>query len=247
MSAGAPAPISKLQHRLEVLERQLHHTRQQLDAIVTRQALLGKPEQLRLVHTYKSEGSYPAPVGNTFDIRFLDGALDTWSPGERTATYTERSATGQSVATTFDKRWILPAKTCVAALLNNKWWIVAGPGLSYFGRLNGSLSQGSSASMQVLDYNGTRLIDSSYDMTVYDYFLNASDTALEAKTKVKVDMLFPGRYYVTAAGCDVDSNADTVYQEQLDWLASLLQLLGAGSLSQQQTAQRPAAMQPPLT
>lgn len=253
MSAGAPIPLRNLQHRLEHLERDLIETRQQLASVQARQALLTQGEQLRFVKTGKYEGEYPSgtgdPVGNTFPIRFCDADLGTsWFYGAHSPTFPPRSATKQAYACAFDKRFILPDQDCLAVLLNEHWWILAGPGQFYFGRLNAEVSQGGGATMQLLNWNGTKLIDTDFDLAVYDYFLNAGDDPLEPKTKVLAQLIYPGRYYITAAGCDVDSNADELYQAESSWLTSMAQpfLAGLDAGSQSPAVQLPAVTQPPL-
>jgi hypothetical protein len=250
---GVPIAIPDPERRLAALELELRQLRHQVALHDARSAATRPPEQTKFVKTWRSS-SYPSgvgdPVGNTFDIRFCDAALDTaWNPGAHTLNYTPRSATKQAVATTFDRRFVLPDEICLAVLLNGHHFITAGPGLFYFGRLNSSLVKDGSSTIQLLRWNGTKLIDTDFDLTVRDCFLNATDDALAAKTKVLCHMLYPGRYYVTAAGCDVDSNADVIYQAELGWLegsGSMSPLL-ANPASTQGPAQRIASTtQPPL-
>jgi hypothetical protein len=110
--------------RLETLEREVARLAQVAGRTATREPNQGFPPQIRLAETWSSlPENYPAS-GNTFDIRFLDGALDVWSPGQRTATYTPRSLTTQTVAHVVDDRWF-PRLTRVRVLQQNrKWWIL---------------------------------------------------------------------------------------------------------------------------
>lgn len=210
--AGAPVPSSNLQHRVAQLERELRRERQRLDRLFEiRGAATIAPQQIRSVRTWLNpEVTYPSAPANTFDIRFTDLSMSAWTIGEHTVTYSPRSDTGQTTAATFDGRWILPGKDCIAAMLNGKWWIIDGPGLHYVCRLNGSLTKGSSVGADIIDHNGTKEIDSGYDLTVRDWYHNTGGT-LPTNTKVDVFMLFPGKYYVLGAGCAADSNSDSVY------------------------------------
>lgn len=213
--SGAPGAITAVQHRVELLERQLRHQREQLDKLIDlRSALAATPQQVRLVRTYASTPeSYPTPPANTFDVRFLDTALDVWSPGNRTPTFSARSESRQTTASTYDGRFILPDKDCVAALLNEHWWIVDGPGLHYHGRLLAALSKDGSASMEIIEWNGTKYIRTGFTVTVYDRYLNTGKT-LADRTKVDVRLEYPGRYDVVNAYCAADDNEDSVYDEE---------------------------------
>lgn len=208
--SGIPANISNLQHRLELVERELRHAQQLLQA-VARVGAVNTAQQVRVVKTYASTPeSYPAPPANTFDIRFIDTALNLWSPGTRTPTLTPRSDDAQSIASTLDQRFILPDKICVAALLNEHWWIFEGPGLEYFGRTKSSVGKGGSVTIDILDYDGTKWLNTPFDLEVNDKFLNA-EQSLDTKTKVQVRMEYPGKYFIVNALCDADDTDDAEY------------------------------------
>lgn len=117
-------PHASLESRLEALERENAEFRQQLARFAAREPAPAHPQQVRLARTYSSTPeSYPA-AGDTFDIRFLDGALDVWSPGDREATYTPRSAGQQQVAHSVDGSY-WPRDTIVRVCYQNRhWWIL---------------------------------------------------------------------------------------------------------------------------
>lgn len=184
--------------RLESLERELARLRALVDAAGGRTAVRAAPLVYTLAKTFKT-GQWPAPPANAFDVRFLDIELDTWSPGTRTVTTTPRSASAQAVAATFDGRYLLPDKVVELARFNRRWWVVGYEGLEYFGRLQGDLAKGGSATIDILEPDGT---DTGYDLTVWDRFLN-SDTTLLANTKVKA-RLEAQKYWVENAFCKAD-------------------------------------------
>lgn len=210
------APHGSNYDRLLALERQVAALSQRLAAINARPTFGEFPMQHWWAKTYSdSPEEYPLPVANTFDIRFIDYGVDSWAPGDRTRSSFPRSAARQATAGTHDGRFILPDKI-VPVIRDNRrrWWIVGSEGIEYVGRLTTSLAHASSATMEILDWNGTKWIRTPFTMEVHDYFLNAGESALAEKTKVSVRMLRPGGYYVMAAGCDVDSNADSEYDAE---------------------------------
>lgn len=72
---------------------------------------------------------------------------------------------------------------------------------TYIGKLDGALTQGSSATMSVWKYNGSSFTDSSLNMTVYDWMLETGKQ-IDAGKKVVVTELTHARIpIVTAAQC----------------------------------------------
>jgi len=87
---------------------------------------------------------------------------------------------------------------------SNKWAIVDLCGVvpvPYWGKLDDSLSQGSSQTVSV--WMGDTLADSGVDVTAYDNLLGAGES-LDASAWVKIEFWpfpRPGRWYVTGARC----------------------------------------------
>lgn len=124
MSAGAPTPLAKLVRRIEALEAQVRSAQPDSERAL-REGRSVLKRDVRIAKTFESSpGTYPAEPANTFDIRFVDTALDVWSPGDRTLTATPRSAGQQTVATTVDGHYV-PVDTLVRVVfLHRKWWII---------------------------------------------------------------------------------------------------------------------------
>lgn len=80
-------------------------------------------------------------------------------------------------------------------------WAVVRMGLEthgvLFGKLDGALSQGSSATMSIWD--GDPLADTGNNETVYDWYLSTGES-IDSGKKVKAE-LKRGKWYVTAAEC----------------------------------------------
>jgi hypothetical protein len=68
-----------------------------------------------------------------------------------------------------------------------------------FGKLDGTLNQGGSATMSI--WSGDPLADSGENMTVYDWFLEAAGS-LALGTKVAAEF-YCGKWYVTTAECPI--------------------------------------------
>lgn len=71
----------------------------------------------------------------------------------------------------------------------------------YRGKLDGTLNQGSSATMSIWAYNGSAEADTTENVTVYDWMLPASGTIASG---IKITAKFyrdSGRFYVTSAEC----------------------------------------------
>jgi hypothetical protein len=79
-----------------------------------------------------------------------------------------------------------------------KWLVVDFPRV-LFGKLDGTLSAGSSATMSI--WAGNPLADTTQNVTVYDWYLEAAGS-LATGTKVKAEM-YSGLWYVTTAECPV--------------------------------------------
>lgn len=117
-------PHSSSGSRLDSLERQVAALRGQLEAL-TRGPALQFPQNVRLAMTYSSAPeTYPAAPANTFKIRFVDATLDSWAEGDRTPTFTDRSASEQTVAHVLNGSYV-GRNTLVRVLnLQRKWWII---------------------------------------------------------------------------------------------------------------------------
>lgn len=201
--------------RIAQLERENAAILNRLAALEGRDPFVDNVDQVWLAQTYSSspEG-YPDPPADTFDIRFIRPKLDVWSPGDRTPTLTPRSASGQSVAAAYDGRYLLRNTICEVMRIGTRWWIIGSAGLEHFGRTKSSLSKGGTVSVDLLQWNGTKLIDTGKDLTgVQDKFLNSNQT-LGTPTKVQVRLEYPGKYFITNANCAIDDTDPEDYAEE---------------------------------
>ena len=69
------------------------------------------------------------------------------------------------------------------------------------GKLDGSLSQGGSATLSIWYYNGSAEADSGEDLTVYDGLLKSGSSIASGKKVIAMLDQASGRYYVTSAEC----------------------------------------------
>lgn len=76
-------------------------------------------------------------------------------------------------------------------------WVAAPSNIFLFGKLDGSLSEGSSATMSI--WAGDPLVDTTDNITVYDWFLGSGES-IDSGKKVKVEF-YSDKWYVTAAEC----------------------------------------------
>jgi hypothetical protein len=76
------------------------------------------------------------------------------------------------------------------------------PRLVLRGKLDGALSQGSSATMSVWHYDGSAETDTGENVTVYDWMLKSGQSVNSGKKVVATLFMDSGRYYVTAAECN---------------------------------------------
>lgn len=200
--------------RLAELERHNAALERRLAALEARDPFVGPIEQVWIAKTYSSspEG-YPSPPANCFDIRFIRPKLDVYSPGDRTATLTPRSADAQAVACAYDGRYLLRDTLCEVARIGTRWWIIGAAGLEHFGRTKASLSKGGTVDVDLLTWNGTKLIDTGKDLVgVQEIFANDADT-YETKTKVLMRLLTPDQYFIVNAWCAADDTEDSAYEE----------------------------------
>ena len=140
--AGVPIPPSDLQHRVIALERELAHARQQIDRLLElRTATVVAPQQVRVVETFASDPEeYPEAPANAFNVRFLDTSLDTWTAGDRTQTFTPRSASSQGVASTLNGGYVSNEQRALAVLLNEHWWLLTQQPAKLFMRCSGVIA-----------------------------------------------------------------------------------------------------------
>ena len=77
------------------------------------------------------------------------------------------------------------------------WMLIDGGSRILMGKLDGSLSQGSSATMSI--WMGSTLTDTGDNITVYDWLLGSGES-IDSGKKVKAEY-YCGKWYVTAAEC----------------------------------------------
>lgn len=70
-----------------------------------------------------------------------------------------------------------------------------------FGTLDGSLSQGSSATMSVYTHDGSSWVDTTANITVYDRLLKSGAAAVQSGKWV-VAQFYSGRWWATSAECN---------------------------------------------
>lgn len=91
------------------------------------------------------------------------------------------------------------------AVSTNRYWcklLIGVPGISeVFGTLDGSLAQGSSATMSVFEHDGSTWNDTTANITVYDRLLKSGASAIDSGNWV-VARWYSGRWWATSAECN---------------------------------------------
>ena len=78
---------------------------------------------------------------------------------------------------------------------------IPAPARWHWAKLDGTLSAGGSATASIWNWNGSALVDSGNNVTVYDWLLGTGETIASGK-KIKIDLhLESQRWYVTSAEC----------------------------------------------